>query len=628
VSAPSSNVFVSIGVPTRERAETLERTLRSALAQTHRRIEVVISDQASTDGTEALCRALAARDDRVRYLRHASNHGGSTANFNLLGRELRGECAMLLADDDWLDADYVERCLAVLRADPGCAVAYGRARYFDSDRHVADGVVHEHRAADPAARVHAYFRTVDDNGVMYGLMRGEVLRAALPMPNALGNDWLLMGRAAAMGAIATIEDVHVNRAVGGTSASTERIARTFGVSRLQARLPHLAIAGQVLADVGWRSDAFAQLPRRRRVALAAACGTIHWRSLAHHALSPAIAGLVRVPGLRWLERAQAAARRRWGGDGTLSIAPHAEPATDVPCRLCAAPTTLAFVATDRNRRISAEPFRYVRCARCGTLSLADVPDDLGRFYPRDYYALPGSRAGALARDPNAAHRLALVETLVPAGRLVEIGPSVGAFVARAQDAGYDASAIEMDPDCCRFIENVLGIPITHATDPADTLDGPYDAIVLWHVVEHLADPARFLACAAASLAPGGAIVLAAPNPHSLQARLLGHRWAHLDAPRHLALLPLDAIAQEAARHGLEVALATTADEDAIGSNGFGWRVSLAPLTRSGPLARALRLAGTLAAGALAPLERSGRRGSTYTLALRKPATAAQPSSSS
>jgi SAM-dependent methyltransferase len=615
VTEPASGVLVSIGIPTYARAETLGRTLRSALDQTHQTLEIVVSDQASSDGTEALCRAFAVADDRVRYLRHPANAGGSTTNFNLLGRELRGPYAMLLADDDWLDPDYVARCLALLEADPSLAVAYGRARYFDGERRVADGVVHEHREDAAAARVRAYFRTVDDNGVMYGLMRGDALRGALPMPNALGNDWLLMGRVAAAGAIATVDDVHVNRAVGGTSASTEKIARAFGVSRLQARLPHLAIAWQVLADVGWRSAAFAQMPGRRLVSLAAARSAIHWRSLAHHALSPAIAAAARLPGLGWLARAQAAVRAHWGGDGTLTM-----PSRDTAsCRLCGREAPLALVATDRNRRVSSEPFRYVRCSACGTVTLADVPQDLARFYPSGYHALPDSRAEALERDPNAPHRLALVRSIVPSGRLVEIGPSVGAFVALAQDAGYVTSAIEMDPDCCRFIRDVLGVPVENTADPVDALDGPYDAIVLWHVVEHLPDPAAFLARAATALAPGGAIVLAAPNPDSLQYRLLGRRWAHLDAPRHLALLPLDALAAEGARHGLGVALATTTDDDAIGSNGFGWRESLGAGTANATMTRALHLAGTLAAAALAPLERTGCRGATYTLALRKPA---------
>lgn len=620
MSGPRGDVVVSIGIPTYERVETLERALRSALAQTHRALEIVVSDQASGDGTEQLCRRLAAEDPRIRYLRHAGNEGGSTANFNLLGRELRGDYAMLLADDDWLEPAYVERCLARLLADPGCAVAYGRARYFDGERHVADGVVHDHREPSAAARVRAYFRTVDDNGVMYGLMRGDALRAALPMPNAIGNDWLLMGRVAAAGTVVTLADVHVGRAVGGTSASTEKIARTFGVSRLQARLPHLTIAWQTLADVGWRSPAFAGLPRRRATALAAAWSTIHWRSLAHHALAPAIEAAARVPGLGWLSRLHAAARRRWGGDGTLSEPPERadrEPA-GVRCRLCGDTTAPAFVARDRNRGVSPEPFRYVRCVSCGTLTLADVPDDLGRFYPPGYLAPPDARADVVERDPNAPQRLAYVRAIAPAGRLVEIGPGVGAFVALAQDAGYDASAIEMDAGFCRFIRDVVGVPVAQTDDPVAALDGPYDAVVMWHVIEHLPDPAALIARVADELAPGGTLVLAAPNPDSLQCRLLRGRWAHVDAPRHLALLSLDAVVAHAERHGLQLVDATTSDDEALGSNGFGWRWSLGGPPRADVRTRSLHLAGTLAETALAPLERSGRRGSSYTLALRKP----------
>src|SRR5436309_10768157 len=82
--------LVSIGVPTYERAATLERAVQSALAQTHDRLEVVISDNGSGDRTEELCRELAARDPRVRYLRHERNLG-STANFNHLFEVCSGE---------------------------------------------------------------------------------------------------------------------------------------------------------------------------------------------------------------------------------------------------------------------------------------------------------------------------------------------------------------------------------------------------------------------------------------------------------------------------------------------------------------------------------------------------------
>ncbi|MDW5593650.1 class I SAM-dependent methyltransferase [Conexibacter stalactiti] len=289
-----------------------------------------------------------------------------------------------------------------------------------------------------------------------------------------------------------------------------------------------------------------------------------------------------------------------------------------PCRLCGGPTAPAFSARDRNHRISPESFRYVSCAACGTLTLADVPADLGRYYPASYYGVPDSADAAVARDENAAHRLELLRGLVPQGRLVEIGPSYGGFLELARRAGYDVSAIELDAGCCRFISEQLRLPVTQSDDPAAALTGPYDAIVMWHVLEHLADPAALIASAAAALAPGGMLIAIAPNPESLQLKLLGGRWAHVDAPRHLALIPLAALAGEGAKHGLEVAWSTTADEDALRSNNFGWSGSLAASTQNETVARGLRLGGELVRIAVAPVERRGQRGASYTIALRKP----------
>ncbi|MBB4661514.1 class I SAM-dependent methyltransferase [Conexibacter arvalis] len=290
----------------------------------------------------------------------------------------------------------------------------------------------------------------------------------------------------------------------------------------------------------------------------------------------------------------------------------------VACRLCGRPTEHAFTTCDRNRRISDERFDYVACP-CGTLTLANVPDDLGPYYPPDYYGMPASADEAIARDRNALHRLELVRRLVPAGRLLEIGPMTGGFLELARRAGYDVSGVELDDVSCRFIAEVLGIAVTQSDDPASVIEGPYDAIVMWHVVEHLAEPARFIERAAAALAPGGALVLIAPNPRSLQLRLLGPRWAHVDAPRHLALLPHDALAAEGARNGLELVHATASDEDGRRSNDFGWAVSFARSSRDERVARWLQRCGHALCRIVAPLERRGMRGASYTLALRRPA---------
>lgn len=288
--------LVSIGLPTHNRAPTLERALASALAQTYARLEVIVSDNASRDETEALCRAAAARDPRVRYVRHECDKG-PTANFNELFTACSGDYVLMLADDDWLEPGYVAACLAALRADPGAALVAGQARYKRDGAFVHNGAAHEHSQPDPAARVRSYLAQVDDNGVFYGLVPRLVLERARPLPNVLGNDWLYVARIACQGRIHTLRDVHIHRDLGGTSVDVASILSTFRRSRWQARLPQIVIAWELMRDIAWGHPVYNQLGRSRRLALGLAGATIsvRWRALVWHLLTPSIARLARRP---------------------------------------------------------------------------------------------------------------------------------------------------------------------------------------------------------------------------------------------------------------------------------------------------------------------------------------------
>src|SRR4051812_29149130 len=116
VSAKTRPV-VSIGVPTYNRVERLQNSIRFMLAQDYRDVEIVISDNASTDGTRAFCEDLARADQRVRYYRQPRNVG-PIANYGEVLRLATGEYYMHLADDDELEASYVSKCLTALQADP------------------------------------------------------------------------------------------------------------------------------------------------------------------------------------------------------------------------------------------------------------------------------------------------------------------------------------------------------------------------------------------------------------------------------------------------------------------------------------------------------------------------------
>ncbi len=298
---------------------------------------------------------------------------------------------------------------------------------------------------------------------------------------------------------------------------------------------------------------------------------------------------------------------------------------DSSCPLCGGGTVAAFTTSDRNRAIGTRSFLYRRCLVCDTLHLDDAPEDLGRYYPQDYYQLPSRRAlDRAARSRGEVAKLDLLRAQRPPGQLLEIGAGFGVFARAAHLAGYAVTAIEMDARCCEYLERVVGVQAIRGDKPEELLARlpASETIVLWHVLEHLPRPWEVLEGIAANLVPGGVLALALPNPDALQFRLLRGRWAHVDAPRHLFLIPSTTLIERAAQLGLRLARITTSDPAGRYWNRFGWEYALRrfpAVRRSTVITRGIAL---LSALALSPLETRGLYGAAYTAVFVKDAGSA------
>jgi 2-polyprenyl-3-methyl-5-hydroxy-6-metoxy-1,4-benzoquinol methylase len=210
--------------------------------------------------------------------------------------------------------------------------------------------------------------------------------------------------------------------------------------------------------------------------------------------------------------------------------------TDCPC--CALQARLFIVSKDHNRRVSQDEFYYYRCTDCGLVFIDPVPVGVERFYVGGYQPIPGT-LGEL-REMAAPERFRLEPIIEKAGGdLLEIGPWIGVFSINAKDAGFKVDAIEMSCEASKFLREVVQISVVNTDDPVQALRAPklYDVIALWHSLEHLPRPWAVLEAASKRLKPGGILLVAIPNIGSAQARLLGARWLHLDAPRHLYFWP-------------------------------------------------------------------------------------------
>ncbi|WP_300015969.1 glycosyltransferase family 2 protein [Pseudonocardia sp.] len=167
---------LSIGLPVYNGEEYLADSVDTLLTQSFEDFELIISDNASTDRTEAICRRFAAVDSRIRYLRQPRNIGAAE-NHNIVVRHARGELFKWAAHDDLYGRDLLQRCVEVLDRNPDVVLATCHAAVIDAAGEVVD-TVDRSPAATASPRAPERFRALlfavagDDD---YGVIRTDVL---------------------------------------------------------------------------------------------------------------------------------------------------------------------------------------------------------------------------------------------------------------------------------------------------------------------------------------------------------------------------------------------------------------------------------------------------------------------
>lgn len=297
-----------------------------------------------------------------------------------------------------------------------------------------------------------------------------------------------------------------------------------------------------------------------------------------------------------------------GSDGVSTYA-----SEQLECPICSGRSQFAFEVGDRNRGLGPARCSYRRCEGCGTLFATGIPADLSRYYEANGY---GSGSDHFVEEfvRREQAKVELVSRFVPTGRMVEIGPGSGMFARAALRAGFDYHAIEMDSGYCRYLADELGVTAINSDAPAEALSRltPSRAIVMWHVIEHLPQPSEVLLAATENLESGGVLAISAPNPDSLQFRLLGRYWAHLDAPRHLQLIPRATLQRSLAGLGMRHVLTTLTDPVGLECNRLGWEYAIRRHPARRPSSATSMRTAKLLTICLGPVERRWLLGTAYT----------------
>lgn len=200
---------VSIGLPVFNGEAFLEMAIRSAMEQTYGDFELILCDNASTDGTREICAEWAARDRRVRWAR-SEVHTGAAGNFNRAFGLARGQYFRWAAHDDLTEPTYLERCVERLRGDNDIVLVHSEMVEIDEQGRVLRDLGWPiHNGAHPDA-VKRFAGAIDlGHGCfdVFGLIRRSALAKTHLIAPYLGSDRVLLAELALQGRLERIDEV-------------------------------------------------------------------------------------------------------------------------------------------------------------------------------------------------------------------------------------------------------------------------------------------------------------------------------------------------------------------------------------------------------------------------------------
>ena len=233
------------------------------------------------------------------------------------------------------------------------------------------------------------------------------------------------------------------------------------------------------------------------------------------------------------------------------------------CPLCGK-QHLAKAMTCVDHYATGESFDLYRCEDCGFLFTQSVPveAEIGRYYESpDYISHTDTHKGLMNRVYHwvrkymlaSKARLVKRQSQLKQGSLLDIGTGTGYFAQTMKAKGWQVSAIEKSPQARQFSKEHFNLDVDAPEKLATYKEGTFDAITLWHVMEHLEHLNETWETLFRILKENGVLIIAVPNPTSYDAQKYKEMWAAYDVPRHLWHFSPSVMQQFGAKHGFVLA---------------------------------------------------------------------------
>jgi 2-polyprenyl-3-methyl-5-hydroxy-6-metoxy-1,4-benzoquinol methylase len=231
------------------------------------------------------------------------------------------------------------------------------------------------------------------------------------------------------------------------------------------------------------------------------------------------------------------------------------------CPVCES-SAIHPLLTVKDHSVSGEEFVIWQCSNCSLRFTQDVPDEtsIGPYYQSpDYISHSNTNKGLLNKLYQRVRKFTLrqkasliIKNTCAKGSILDIGAGIGAFLDQMKKSQWQITGIEPDEGARAQAKNLFGIDLLNTPALQQLPHDNYDAITLWHVLEHVEALHEYVEKLKALLKPGGKIFIAVPNYTSTDAHIYGNYWAAYDVPRHLYHFTPKAMRILLQKHGLKI----------------------------------------------------------------------------
>ncbi len=211
------------------------------------------------------------------------------------------------------------------------------------------------------------------------------------------------------------------------------------------------------------------------------------------------------------------------------------------CPVCnSSQTKLILVCKDNT--VSSEIFSIVECIPCGFKFINPRPEEneMGKYYiSEEYVSHSNTKKGLvnsvyqMVRKYTLLKKLQLISKYFRTGKILDIGCGTGEFLKTLKDAKWETLGIEPSSAAREMAVKNYGLDIREEVEIKNLETSSFDVITMWHVLEHVPQLNERIEDLKRLLKPKGIIIIAVPNPASLDAKLYAENWAAYDVPRHL-----------------------------------------------------------------------------------------------